>query len=400
MSNRNRLLTILAALALAASHGTTSAASNPNLGPNITRTYTTAELSSAYGILQIGKDELWMLNFPDTVTDVLTTREGVLDTKMMGSTVALAAILPSGSLPVAIKLANGLTQYFLVTLSASHGGGVRNIVVRDATGAEPSPPPGPATVTPQSTSASGGARYSVQPAAPRPAQPQVSPANRRQLTEPPSAAQTAAPVTSRPNPASPATRSPYTQPTYSQSPYTRSQPAVSALPGATSSAAAYSQPQIAGPQMQASAGWATQTQATQTPAANSSAQVPLQAQFALQLDGPTLVLYYRLNNPGFSPYTLNDAQIRVSSAGQLLPVSGRGPLTLAGGASTYGTVTLPAGGLQVASGLAVEWNAQDQATGAVTVLRSFVNVQQASMPNWKRIALAGVSSHPLMAGLR
>jgi hypothetical protein len=357
---------------------------NPNLGPNITRTYTTAELTNQYGILQIGKDELWMLNFPDTVTDVLTTREGVVDTKMMGSTVAIAAILNSGQLPVAVKLANGLSQYFLITLSPSKGGGIKNVVVTDANVVVPTPV---STVTPQNSSAAGGARYTLQaPAAQRPA-PVASVRNQTQVGVPsvvPAATYGAVPPQTyqQPQQAYQQPAPAYQQPqAYQQQAYQQPvAPQAAPLPGGVPS----NFPQQAA---QTAPGWVSQgTQA----AAPAPVTPPLQAQFAVQLDGQTLVLYYRLSNPGTTTYTLDDQQIHVSLNGTLLPISGRGPLTLNGGGSLYGTITMPAGNLTTTMQLAVEWNATAQNTGNITTLRSFVTVQQASMPNWHRMPVASV----------
>jgi hypothetical protein len=363
---------------------------NPNLGPNITRTYTTAELTNQYGILQIGKDELWMLNFPDTVTDVLTTREGVVDTKMMGSTVAIAAILNSGQLPVAVKLANGLSQYFLITLSPSKGGGIKNVVVSDANVVTPTPV---SAVTPQNSAAAGGARYTLQaPPVQRPA-PVASARNQAQVGVPsavPAATYGAVPAQTYQQ--APVYQQP-AQPTqaYQQQAAAYQQPAAlqaAPLPGGTPS----NFPQQAA---QTTPGWVSQgTQA----AAPTPVTPPLQAQFAVQLDGQTLVLYYRLSNPGTTTYTLDDQQIHVMSGGAPLPINGRGPLTLNGGGSLYGTVTMSAGNLTTAMQLAVEWTATAQNTGNVTTLRSFVTVQQASMPNWHRLPIANViPQRPVLA---
>ncbi|GGR09784.1 hypothetical protein [Deinococcus ruber] len=303
----------------------TSPTQNPNLGPNITRMYTTAQLSTQEGLLQIGKDELWMLNFPDTVTDVLTTRDGVLDTKMMGNTVAVAAILNSGTLPMAIKLANGMTQYFLITLSASRGGGIKNIVVTD-----PSADSNNAAISSASASSDGGS-------------------DARATTPTRPAAQTPAskPPTSTPRPQTPAV--------------TPSAPAWPVPAAQTTQMPAI--PAVTSPQPVISA---------------TNVQLPLQAQFALQQDGQTLVLYYRLNNPSTGTYLLNDQQLHVSVSGQLLAVNGRGALSLPAGGSTYGTVSLSAAGITPGTPLAVEWSALQQATGTVTVLRSFVNVPMAT----------------------
>jgi hypothetical protein len=370
---------------------------NPNLGPNITRTYTTAELTNQYGILQIGKDELWMLNFPDTVTDVLTTREGVVDTKMMGSTVAIAAILNSGQLPVAVKLANGLSQYFLITLSPSKGGGIKNVVVSDANAAPPAPV---SAVTTQNSAAAGGARYTLQ-APPVQRAPVASVRNQTQVGVPsvmPAATYGAVPQ----------------QQTYQQAPVYQQQPTqtyqVPAQPApAYQQPAAYQQPvapqaaPLPGgmpsnfPQQAVSTapGWVSQGAQAPAPAPVTP---PLQAQFAVQLDGQTLILYYRLSNPGTTTYTLDDQQIHVTTGGTLLPIYGRGPLTLNGGGSLYGTITMPAGNLTTAMQLAVEWNATAQNTGNITTLRSFVTVQQASMPNWHRLPIANViPQRPVLA---
>ena len=104
-------------------------ASNPYLGGNITREYRASDLKNSYGILDVAVGEIWVLNLPDDVTDVVTSREGVLQFNQRGPRVVVGALASSGSYPMLVMTADSV-YFFQVRLSASRGGGVRNVVVR------------------------------------------------------------------------------------------------------------------------------------------------------------------------------------------------------------------------------------------------------------------------------
>lgn len=116
-------------LASAQSPDAPANASNPYLGGNITREYRALDLKNSYGILDVAVGEIWVLNLPDDVTDVVTSREGVLQFNQRGPRVVVGALASSGSYPMLVMTADSV-YFFQVRLSASRGGGVRNVVVR------------------------------------------------------------------------------------------------------------------------------------------------------------------------------------------------------------------------------------------------------------------------------
>lgn len=103
------------------------------MGGNITRTYQADDLKRTYGILSMSVGEIWVLNLPDTVTDVITTRDGVLQFSRRGNRVVVGAIASSGTYPIVVQTDDSL-YFFQAQLSPSKGGGIHNIVV------EASPP--------------------------------------------------------------------------------------------------------------------------------------------------------------------------------------------------------------------------------------------------------------------
>lgn len=104
-------------------------ATTPYMGGNITREYRAEDLKTSYGILDVGIGEIWVLNLPDTVVDVITSKDGVLQFKQAGSRVIVGALASSGSYPVLVMTQDSVF-FFQARLNPSRGGGVRNIVVR------------------------------------------------------------------------------------------------------------------------------------------------------------------------------------------------------------------------------------------------------------------------------
>ncbi|GGR12831.1 hypothetical protein [Deinococcus ruber] len=108
---------------------TQDVASSPYIGGNITRTYSADDLKKTYGILDMAVGEIWVINLPDTVTDVITSRDGVLQFSQRGNRVVMGAIASTGSFPVLVMTADSV-YFFQARLSPNRGGGMRNVIVR------------------------------------------------------------------------------------------------------------------------------------------------------------------------------------------------------------------------------------------------------------------------------
>ncbi|MBX8464500.1 hypothetical protein EXW95_01515 [Deinococcus sp. JMULE3] len=109
---------------------------NTYMGGSITREYRASDLKQAYGILDIAMGEIWVLNLPDDVVDVITSREGVLQFSQRGQRVVIGATASTGSYPILVMTADSV-YFFQARLAPSRGGGVRNIIVRADQAPEP-----------------------------------------------------------------------------------------------------------------------------------------------------------------------------------------------------------------------------------------------------------------------
>lgn len=146
---RTLLLTaLLSASALAVA---TPAPKTPDLGANITLNYKADDLKSAYAILNIAAGDIWVLNLPDDVVDIVTSKDGVLQFQKRGNRVVIGATASSGSYPVLVMTQDSVF-FFQARLSASRGGGLHNIVVQagegEAAAAAPKPPSGAMAAAP------------------------------------------------------------------------------------------------------------------------------------------------------------------------------------------------------------------------------------------------------------
>jgi len=327
---------------------------SPYLGPNITRTYYTDELENSYGILTMGRDELWTLTFPSPVVDVLYTKEGMVSAKIIGNSVMLAAIASSGKVPIGVILEGDRKQYFVAEFTASTGAGLRNIKI--TTRPAPSLQSNGQFTTPNVVT-----NISASQVVPPPA-----PAPQPQMTQPASGL-----VSTRTN----GTSSYAIQPPGAQA---STPPAGQAVPAATGYGVTPGMLQAAQAQ-----------NTTPAPAAPGAITSHLNAQFSVTFDGNMHVLYYRIQNVSSAPYALSERSLKVTSQGQPLQAQNAQDRTLMPGQWLYGTVMLQ--GRTSTPLLNIEWAGQQAQTNAVTTLRTSVNVQQAAIPSWQGTLPGGAS---------
>lgn len=137
MKTRLKMVILGASLAFGlASAAPMEAPQNTYMGGSITREYRASDLKQAYGILDIAMGEIWVLNLPDDVVDVITSREGVLQFSQRGQRVVIGATASTGSYPILVMTADSV-YFFQARLAPSRGGGVRNIIVRADQAPEP-----------------------------------------------------------------------------------------------------------------------------------------------------------------------------------------------------------------------------------------------------------------------
>lgn len=137
MKTRLKMVILGASLAFGlASAAQMETPQNTYMGGSITREYRASDLKQAYGILDIAMGEIWVLNLPDDVVDVITSREGVLQFSQRGQRVVIGATASTGSYPILVMTADSV-YFFQARLAPSRGGGVRNIIVRADQAPEP-----------------------------------------------------------------------------------------------------------------------------------------------------------------------------------------------------------------------------------------------------------------------
>jgi|GEM_PF-5896190 len=118
MKNTLKALTVLtlALSPITVAHAT----NNPYLGSNVTRTYDLADLMNKPGQLDIGKQDMFILDMPETVTEVVASKEGLLQVEVMDNLVMLTAKKTTGSTPLMIRLESG--KYAMWQVRAVPGG--------------------------------------------------------------------------------------------------------------------------------------------------------------------------------------------------------------------------------------------------------------------------------------
>ncbi|WP_189091357.1 hypothetical protein [Deinococcus ruber] len=322
---------LLSALVLATLAGSRAAAAptqdttpNPYIGGNITRTYSADDLKKTYGILDMAVGEIWVLNLPDTVTDVITSRDGVLQFSQRGNRVVMGAIASSGSYPVLVMTGDSV-YFFQARLSASRGGGVRNVVVRgDESPNQDQQMPGfPAT----------------------PATSEVAP----------------------PRSSSPVVRS---VPTPALAvPVAAIQPAQASVSTPVTVAA----PMRSAPAAVVSAPVSVPVSVPSAPVAAPSQAVDASVDFRALSNGQQTMLYYQVINHGSTPLTFDEASLTLRNAvGPVAYTPTRRDVTVAPGQAVQGQVLIPNAQTSfdaLWTSVATDGQAQARVTRTVTVER-------------------------------
>ena len=128
-------LSLLSAFTLGLSSAQTNvppvAPNSSYMGSNITRVYNAEDLMTSYAKLDVRMGQIWVITMPDTVTDVITSREGVLQFSRRGQRVVVGALASSGTYPMLVMTQDNV-YFFQVTLGPNSGGNgsVRNIIVQ------------------------------------------------------------------------------------------------------------------------------------------------------------------------------------------------------------------------------------------------------------------------------
>lgn len=159
------------------------------MGPNITRVYYADTLTAQYAILDLNEGDLFTLEFPTNVTDIIFTKEGMISARILGSKVVVAATAQQGTLPIAIVLDDGRMQYFMAKFTKGTSNTMKSIRVIER---------------PQSGTASTptGAMQAATPVTPS-SMPDERPVQASPTLAMPTEAQPAAPVASTPPPPAP-----------------------------------------------------------------------------------------------------------------------------------------------------------------------------------------------------
>lgn len=185
------------------------------MGDNITRVYNAEDLQKSYAKLDVSMGQIWVITMPDTVTDVITSREGVMQFSKRGQRVVLGALASSGTYPMLVMTQDSV-YFFQVTLRPSGGsnGSVRNIIVQpkeqemDSSFPSSAAEPRSTSVMPSTTAQPVQASASKPTAAPTPAPVRSTPATPAPVKSIPA---TPTPVKSTPATPAPFTSKPATQ---------------------------------------------------------------------------------------------------------------------------------------------------------------------------------------------
>ena len=101
-------------------------------------TLTTQQARNQALTLMLGPGALATLTFPENVTDVLVTRDGLVDRKFTGNMVLLAGLTSVGKTPIIITTETGSYTWRII-MSSDQAGRIVSVNVKD--------PPAPAPVT-------------------------------------------------------------------------------------------------------------------------------------------------------------------------------------------------------------------------------------------------------------
>ncbi|MFC5849152.1 hypothetical protein [Deinococcus petrolearius] len=134
-------------------------ATNPYLAVDSTRTYYLDDLERCPGILDLQSGDLWMLSFPEPVSDYFLTRQGIVEAKVTGQRVMLAGVGTSGSVPLMVLTDSGLAAQFNVQVKPGTGGQNKTVQILPGAGPKPGCPKagGVDTAAPVATSAAPNA---------------------------------------------------------------------------------------------------------------------------------------------------------------------------------------------------------------------------------------------------
>lgn len=287
---------LLAALSMAtAQAATTPTPTNNYLSGNITRTYNAEDLKTRSALLDVSIGDIWVLNLPDTVTDVITTKEGVFQFKQSGSTVILGALVTSGTYPVLVTTQDA-NYFFTVHLTGQKGGGMRNVNVT-AVATEPTEEAAAPVTAPMALSS-------------RP----VTPSAQRPVA-------TGAAASVRPT----STTSAATTPSVPSS--TPSSAVMPVAPAAPADKPAAVPPPVSGPT---------------SPAAAMAARVPsYQLEYRAMSNGVQTALYYHITNASDQPIMFDERALTLLGVGGKLPfVPAVAPKNIAPGKDVYGQITV------------------------------------------------------------
>ncbi len=95
-------------------------------------------------VLRLGPGALGTLTFPDTVTDVTVTRNGLVETRVVGNRVLIAGLTTHGTTPIIITTESG-TYTWRIVMSGPQASSIINITVTEPEQAVTAPASAPAT---------------------------------------------------------------------------------------------------------------------------------------------------------------------------------------------------------------------------------------------------------------
>lgn len=298
------------ALFTATSHVQAATSPAPYLSGNITRTYNAEDLKTRSALLDVSIGDIWVINLPDDVTDVITSKQGVLQFKQSGSKVIVGALATSGTYPVLVTTADDV-YFFTVRLTGQKGGGVRNVNVTAATATDSSeeaaPIAAPTVATPNIT---GPNAVSLPNTAAKPAN-------------------TATQAQSRPAPAAPVrpTITPAATPVSVPSAAASAAQPAGAAPVAATKPAAPEAPQL-GPALPLATPIAPRTPA-------------YQLDYRAMSNGVQTALYYHISNSSSQPVMFDERALTLLGPNGKLPfVPATTPVNVAPGKDVYGQITV------------------------------------------------------------
>lgn len=344
-------LSLLSAFTFGLSSAQTSvppvAPNSSYMGSNITRVYNAEDLMTSYAKLDIRMGQIWVITMPDTVTDVITSREGVLQFSRRGQRVVVGALASSGTYPMLVMTQDNV-YFFQVTLGPNSGGNgsVRNIIVQPK--AEEMDPGFPTSVAEPRSTTTIPATVAQPVNVPQPVKlPQPAPVRPAPTPTPKS------PVNAVPTPAPVQAARPVKTPT----------PVASAPTPAPTPKTAPTKPVTAPKPV--------------TPAPKTVAAVPATPNTLFDVrvmsKSNRMMLYYKLSNKGSVGMTFDERQIKVFDAANKVITSlpQKNSVRVSPGQTVIGQVTIVG---KVTSNVLVNWQGKAD-NGAVAKLSVATRVE-------------------------